>query len=148
MQFSKLFPTSFLSLIAIAATSFAGGSEWLTDLEVAKEKAKAENKTVLVDFTGSDWCSWCIKLDREVFSKNEFQEYAADELVLVEIDFPKRKSLSDEQMNKNKALMKKYGIRGFPTILLIASNGEIVGKTGYQRGGASKYVEHIESFLK
>ena len=119
----------------------------MTDFEAAKVKAKAENKPMLLDFTGSDWCGWCIKLDKEVFSEAAFKDYAAAELVLVELDFPRTKEQSAELKAQNEALAKQYGVRGFPTILVLSPDGTLIEKTGYQRGGPEAYVEHIKGIL-
>jgi thioredoxin-related protein len=120
---------------------------WFTNFNEAKAKAIKEQKPMLIDFTGSDWCGWCIKLDEEVFSQADFQEFASASLVLVEIDFPKNKVQSDELKVQNKALAEKYSIRGFPTILLLSPEAELIEKTGYQSGGAKAYVSHIQSIL-
>ena len=120
---------------------------WFTDFNDAKAKAMKEQKPMLIDFTGSDWCGWCIKLDEEVFSQADFQEFASDSLVLVEIDFPKNKVQSEELKVQNKALAKKYSIRGYPTILLLTPEAELIEKTGYQSGGAKAYVSHIQNIL-
>ena len=119
----------------------------MTDFEAAQVKAKAENKPMLLDFTGSDWCGWCIKLDKEVFGEAAFKDYAAAELVLVELDFPRGKGQSAELKAQNEALAKQYGVRGFPTILVLSPDGELIEKTGYQRGGPEAYVEHIKGIL-
>jgi len=129
------------------STEESTGESWLTDFEAAKAKAVAEQKPLLLDFTGSDWCGWCIKLDEEVFSQDAFKEYANGSLILVELDFPKRKEQSTELKAQNKALAEKYGIRGFPTILVLSPEGELIEKTGYQRGGAEAYVKHIQEIL-
>ena len=84
---------SLLRTIAVfvATTSFAFASEgWGTDWEAAKAKAKTENKPILINLTGSDWCGWCIKIEKEVFSSKEFKEFAAKHLILMEADFPKK----------------------------------------------------------
>lgn len=120
---------------------------WFTNFNDAKAKAIKEQKPMLIDFTGSDWCGWCIKLDEEVFSQADFQEFASDSLVLVEIDFPKNKVQSEELKVQNKALAKKYSIRGYPTILLLTPEAELIEKTGYQSGGAKAYVSHIQNIL-
>jgi thioredoxin-related protein len=146
MKSHKLLSILCVALLGLAASAFAGDG-WMTDFEAAKAKAKAENKPLLLDFTGSDWCGWCIKLDKEVFSKDAFKEYAAAELVLVELDFPRRKELSSELKAQNEKLAQQYGIRGFPTILILSPEGELIEKTGYQRGGAEAYVEHIKGIL-
>jgi protein disulfide-isomerase len=121
---------------------------WITNLEEGIAKAKAENKTVLVNFTGSDWCGWCIKLKGEVFSKNEFADYAGSSLVLVELDFPQRKAQSEEVKTYNRRVLEKYGVQGFPTIILINGDGKQLGKTGYQPGGPAAYIEHLKGYIK
>ena len=85
----------------------------------------------MLDFTGSDWCGWCIKLNKEVFSKEEFADYAKKNLVLVEVDFPRRKKLSEEQKKANEALQEKYKIEGYPTLVVLNGDGKQVGKLGY-----------------
>jgi protein disulfide-isomerase len=120
---------------------------WNGNLEKAVEQAKKENKTVLVNFTGSDWCIWCKRLSSEVFQQKEFEEYAKKSLVLVMLDFPKDIEQTQETKAYNNTLAQKYGIQGFPTILLIDGQGKLVAQTGYQPGGAAKYVEHIKSYL-
>jgi protein disulfide-isomerase len=121
---------------------------WITSLEEGIAKAKAENKTVFVNFTGSDWCGWCIKLKDEVFSKKEFAGYAGTSLVLVELDFPQRKAQTDEVKKYNKSVLQKYGVQGFPTIVIINKEGKEIGRTGYLQGGPSAYVEHLKGFIK
>jgi len=123
-------------------------SIWQTNLEKAIETAKKENKSILVDFTGSDWCGWCIKLKDEVFSQKAFQDFAAASLVLVEIDFPKRKELPEDVAKYNRQLAEKYGIQGFPTIILLDKDGNLVAQTGYVEGGAENYVTHLKTELK
>lgn len=136
------------SIVLLVSTSFTfAGQAWKTDFETALAKAKDQNKHILVDFTGSDWCGWCIKLDKEVFSQAAFKAYAEDKLVLVEIDFPRKKDQSAELKAQNEKLAEKYGIRGFPTIILLSPEGELIEKTGYKAGGAEAYVEHIKEIL-
>lgn len=142
----KLISSFCLSLLSLNL-AFGAGDGWMTDFAAAKAKAVAEQKPLLVDFTGSDWCIWCIKLDDEVFSQAAFQAYAADELVLVEIDFPRDKSQSDELKAQNKALAEQYKIRSFPTILVLSPAGELIERTGYQPGGADAYIQHIQGIL-
>jgi len=120
---------------------------WSYNLEQAIELAKKENKAVLVNFTGSDWCKWCFKLSDEVFNQNDFKKYADENLVLVMIDFPRNKVQSEETRMYNQSIAQKFGIQGFPTIIIIDENGMPVAKTGYQPGGAANYVNHIKSFL-
>jgi len=152
MNFQRILSLFGVVALGLAASCSAAGDGWLTDFEAAKVKAKAENKPMLLDFTGSDWCRWCIKLDKEVFGEAAFKDYAAAELVLVELDFPDpkgqlAKGQSAQLKAQNEALAKQYGVRGFPTILLLSPDGELIEKTGYQRGGAEAYVEHIKAIL-
>ena len=123
------------------------GLNWENNLEQAIAQAKKENKAVLVNFTGSDWCIWCKRLSSEVFQQKEFKEYADKSLVLVMLDFPRDKQQTPETQNYNRNLAQKYGIQGFPTILIFNSQGKMVAQTGYQPGGPEKYVEHIKSYL-
>ncbi|WP_372807304.1 thioredoxin family protein [Pontiella sp.] len=140
----------WLTVLAVAAIgSGAFASEgWMTDFEKAKEVAKEKKHHILVDFSGSDWCGWCVKLDKEVFSKDEFKAYAKENLVLVLADFPRDKSNQSEALIKqNNELAKKYGVRGFPTVFLLSPEGEIVAKTGYRDGGPEAYVKHIQQLI-
>ena len=132
------------SLILVAAFStFALADEWLTKFDDAVAKAKAENKQVLMDFTGSDWCGWCIKLDREVFSTPEFQEFAQKNLVLLKVDFPRRKELPGGEKAQNEALAKKYEIEGYPTIVVLNPNGQKAGQLGYVEGGPKAFLAEL-----
>lgn len=136
-----------LAAAAIGSGAFASEG-WDTDFEKAKEKAKAENKHLLIDFSGSDWCGWCIKLDKEVFSQKEFKDYAKDNLVLVMADFPRDKSKQSEDVQKqNQKLMDEFKVRGFPTVFILSPDGKTIAKTGYQDGGAAAYVEHIKKLI-
>ena len=120
---------------------------WLTDLDEGIKVAKAEKKAILVDFTGSDWCGWCIRLKKEVFDQKEFA-VATNDFVLVELDYPQKKKQSAEVKAKNKVLAEKFGIEGFPTILLLDANGEPFAQTGYEAGGPVKYLAHLAELLK
>ena len=142
----KLLLIPLLALLGLYA-SLNAGEAWMTDFAAAKIKATAEQKPLLLDFTGSNWCGWCIKLDKEVFSQKAFKEFAADNLVLVELDFPRGKEQSEDLKAQNMALAEKYGIRGFPTILLLTPEGELIEKTGYLRGGPEAYIAHIKQIL-
>ncbi len=124
----------------------AGAEElnWMTDLPKALAKAKAEHKLVMMDFTGSDWCPWCIKLDKEIFSQPEFVEYAGKNIVAVEVDFPRRKEQSDEQKQANAKLAKRFGIEGYPTVIVLNGAGKKVGELGYQAGGPKPFISKLE----
>ena len=139
----KKFAIGLLAALALAGVN-AAASEWLTDLPKAQAKAKEEKRMVLLDFTGSDWCGWCIKLHNEVFSKPEFAEYAKKNLVLVEVDFPRKKKLSAEQKKANDALQQKYKIEGYPTIIVLNGEGKKIGKLGYMPGGPKAFIAELE----
>ena len=127
----------------------AAEKPWTTDFEKAKEQAKKENKLVLLDFTGSDWCPPCIALHKEVFSKKSFIEYAEEKLILVELDFPRRKKQEEALKKANAALGEKFEIIGYPTVILIDSNGkEIDRKVGYQKGGAEAFIAYLKKLEK
>jgi protein disulfide-isomerase len=123
------------------------GLNWENNLDQAIEQAKKENKAVLVNFTGSDWCIWCKRLSSEVFQQKAFKDYADESLVLVMLDFPRNIEQSAETQAYNRNLAQKYGIQGFPTILIFDNQGKMVGQTGYLPGGPEKYVENIKSYL-
>ena len=135
-------------LLLFSMNAWAGVPHWYTDFEEAKKIASADNKLILADFSGSDWCGWCIKLDKEVFSKTEFKEYAGKNLVLFLADFPSQKKLPDKVKKQNEALAQKYGVKGFPAVLLLDKSGKVLGRTGYKKGGPKQYVTHIKSLLK
>jgi protein disulfide-isomerase len=122
--------------------------QWLTDVPKAQAQAKSEKKLVMLDFTGSDWCGWCIKLHNEVFSKPEFSEYAKKNLVLVEVDFPQKKQQSEQLKKANLALQEKYKIEGYPTIVVLDGEGKKVGELGYQPGGPKAFIAELDKLKK
>jgi len=137
----------FVIILSNYKGAFAEESLWLTNIDEAKKEASERGVKILVDFSGSDWCGWCIKLDNEVFSKGAFKKYAKDNLVLFVADFPRSKKQSADVKKQNEALARKYGIRGFPTVLLLDSTGKEIARIGYEPGGPEKYVEHIKSLI-
>ena len=132
--------------------AFQAGAEelkWLTSLPEAQTQAKKEGKMVFMDFTGSDWCGWCIKLNKEVFTKPEFAEYAKKNLVLVELDFPHSKPQSDDLKKANSKLQSKYGVSGFPTLVVLNSEGKEVWKqVGYMEGGPKAWIGKLDAAKK
>ena len=139
---------SLLMTVALTSMAFAAKEGWLDDLEKAKAQAKAESKKILLDFTGSDWCGWCIALDKEVFSKPEFKDYANKNLVLLELDFPRMKRMPPETAKQNEQLLLKYGIQGFPTVVVFDSTGKPLGALGYQAGGPQAFIAQLEKLRK
>jgi thioredoxin-related protein len=138
---------TFLSLLMTAALSsmaFAAKDGWSEDLEKAKAQAKAEGKKILLDFTGSDWCGWCKKLDAEVFSQQAFKDYAAKHLVLVEVDFPRGFKLPEGTKKQNDELAKKFKIQGYPTIVITTASGTKRGELGYVEGGPEAFLKELK----
>lgn len=134
-------------IVAVLAAGFtaqaAAAEGWVNDWAKAKANAAESKRDLLVDFTGSDWCGWCIKLKEEVFSKPEFEAVSKD-FVFVELDFPRDKSkLSEETQKQNAALQKEFGVRGFPTIMLCDASGRPYARTGYQAGGPVPYIANL-----
>ncbi len=123
----------------------ADDTGWRTDYQKALETAKAEKKMVLLDFTGSNWCGWCKKLDREVFTTPEFKDYAQKNLVLVKLDFPRGIPQLDAEKAQNEKLAKQFKIEGFPTIVILNSEGKQVGELGYMEGGPSAFVGKLKT---
>lgn len=118
---------------------------WLTDFAAAQQKAASEGKDLLVLFTGSDWCGWCKRLDKEVFSKPGVIDQISQEFVPVFIDFPSNTARQSAALRQqNDALMSKYRVAGFPTILLMKPDGTAYAETGYREGGPAAYLEHLK----
>ncbi len=141
--------TTMMALLACASLGTAAEGEWLHDYKAAKAQAAEQNKPILINFTGSDWCGWCIKLEKEVFKKEEFQKYAKKHLVLMEVDFPNKKEQSEEVKEQNEKLDKQFKIEGYPTVFLIdAEEKKISEDIGYREGGPAAYVEHLKSLLE
>lgn len=130
-----------------ADVAVAGGEGWHTSVEKATAESKETGKPILVDFTGSDWCKWCVRLKEEVFSKDVFKTWAKDNVVLLELDFPRGGGQSEELKKQNKAMKRKYSIRGFPTILFLDAEGEVIGRTGYMAGGPKKWIANASEIV-
>lgn len=137
------------TLALLAAPAIPGNTlpseAWIADFDVAAAAAKEQKKDLLVDFTGSDWCGWCIKLHEEVFGFEEFVSAAQKDFVLVALDYPHSEEAKAKVPNpdRNKELQKKYEIRGFPTVLLMSADGDVYASTGYQPGGVEAYLTHL-----
>ncbi len=116
---------------------------WRTDYVQAKALAKQGGKDLLLDFTGSDWCGWCVKLQKEVFAVPEFQSEATKHFVLLELDYPRNKAQSQALKLQNAKLKKEFGIKSYPTVFLCDATGRPYAQTGYQKGGVGAYLEHL-----
>jgi protein disulfide-isomerase len=120
-----------------------------TDLPKALAQAKADKKMVLMDFTGSDWCGWCMKFDKEALSTDKFSDYAKSHLELVVVDFPNKKPQSDALKAANKALGDKYGVDGYPTFVVLNADGKEIGRqVGYAPGGPEAFIAKLDGFSK
>ncbi len=154
-----------LVIMNITGASFAketkGGLTWYTDLEEAHRVSQKENKPVFGFFTGSDWCGWCIKLQREVFAKEAFISWAKTKVVLLELDFPRKKQLSPAQKQQNQNLQRALGVTGYPTVWIFdtmknkdTGGFEIkpFGKLGYPSGAVKgqeevKFLENAKNVM-
>lgn len=151
----KFIPLAFVGLVlalgcgrpdsaATAGEATENGPLWRTDLAAAVADAKAHDQLLLLNFSGSDWCGWCRRLDAEVFSKKAFKTYAQKHLVLLEADFPRRSRQEKGLAEQNQRLMKYFKVEGFPTLLLFNSDAELIGRLGYQPGGPKAFIQSIQ----
>jgi thioredoxin-related protein len=140
--------TIALTFLAVAgARTFAQESHWSTDFAKAQTQAKTENKKMLLDFTGSDWCGWCIKMKKDVLDTKEFKDYAAKNFVLVEVDFPNAKHQTKHVVEQNDELKGKYKTEGFPTFVVLEADGKELGRqVGYLEGGPGAFIAKLDSF--
>lgn len=123
--------------------------EWQNDYKKARQEAKANNKLLLLNFTGSDWCGYCIVFDREVLSKQQFKDYASKNLVLLEVDFPRRKEQSVDTRRQNQELAQQFQIDGFPTIVVLNGDGRILWQyEGYFADGPAAFIAQLEKLRK
>ncbi len=139
---------SFLLLLLFFAVA-VNAQNWQTDIDEAKAMASAENKKIVLVFQGSDWCAPCIKLEREIWSSDEFKKYAEKHFVMLKADFPRRKKnqLSEEQQKKNNKLAEKYNLHGyFPFVVVLDKDGNILGTTGYKKMSPEEYIKLLSSF--
>jgi protein disulfide-isomerase len=144
-----------LLLFAGSLTAEAQELIWETNVKKALEVSTLTKKPLLMFFTGSDWCGWCIRLQKEVLKTPEFAIWAKENVVLVELDYPRRVPQSEEVKQQNNELQQIFGIQGFPTIILANGttkegkvNFEGIGSTGYVAGGPSAWLAVANGFLK
>jgi len=116
---------------------------WLTDYQEAVRQSRTTNRPILVDFTGSDWCPWCIRLHNEILSQDAFTTWAAQHVVLLMADFPRKSQLPPDVAKQNALLAQTYGIKGFPTVLILTAEGTVIGRSGYRPGGPNAWIEAL-----
>lgn len=149
MNLRSFFRSSAILSIALLSPLARGAGPWLTDYDKALAQARTEHKKVLLDFTGSDWCVWCKKLDKGVFSQASFKEYARQNLVLLEVDFPQIKKLSKKLQEQNEKLKDQYKVEGFPTLVLLDGDGKKLSEiNGYPDGGPEALISKFEADSK
>lgn len=144
-------------IIALAQTNNAQTVDlnWHTDLSKAVSISINQKKPIMLFFTGSDWCGWCMRLKKEVFNHEKFKIWSDDQIILVELDFPRRKKLEPNILNQNRELARIFGVSGYPTCWLvkpqILENSKVnflkLGKLGYVAGGTDKWISVAEKFL-
>jgi len=120
---------------------------WVESYEQALQMATKDHKPVILYFTGSDWCGWCKKMDQEVFSSTAFAEEIGGRFIFVKVDFPMNRKLPEAQARQNAQLKQRYGVTGYPTLVIVDGNGGFIGETGYRAGGGKAYAQWLEQFL-
>jgi thioredoxin-related protein len=129
------------SAALLLAASAARAADWTEDYASAVAQAKKEHKMLLLDFTGSDWCIWCQRTDKEVFDTQKFKDFADQKLVLVRLDFPRSHEQADATKAQNGKLQEKFGVEGFPTLVVLDANEKVVfSQLGYKDGGPDALI--------
>ena len=147
---------AFLLICFQTVKSQSNNLVWYNDLNKALPVSIKNDKPLLLFFTGSDWCGWCMRLKKEVFNYPEFKEWTDSNVVMVELDFPRRKKLDSMILNQNRELARVFGVSGYPTVWLvkpqILESSKInflkLGKLGYVAGGPEKWISVAQKFLK
>jgi thioredoxin-related protein len=128
---------------------------WLIDFDKAAQISMKTQKPILANFTGSDWCGWCIKLKKEVFDTPAFKKWAKENVVLLELDYPRRTPQDEKIVKQNRDLQQFFKVRGYPTLHLFSvalQDGKTqitsYGKTGYIAGGPTPWIANANNMLK
>jgi thioredoxin-related protein len=148
---------ALFTLLILGQMSFAQKATmtWYTDINQATEISKKENKPMMLFFTGSDWCGWCHRLQNEVFKTAEFEKWAKENVILVELDFPRSKPQTEAVKTQNKNMQQKFGVRGYPTCWFVKtqkmSDGKMdlapLGSKGYEAGGPSNWINGANQLI-
>jgi protein disulfide-isomerase len=145
----KLFRFLALAILGLSVSAFSQESVWMTDYAKAVDLAKSQNKAILLDFTGSDWCGWCMKMKQETLDTPAFKHYAQKNLVLVEVDYPHNKAQTEQEKQQNQKLGKQFEITGYPAFVLLDKDGKELGRQGgYLQGGPSAFIAKLNTFYK
>ncbi|MBJ7449280.1 MAG: thioredoxin family protein [Parachlamydiales bacterium] len=145
---------TYLSLIcalfvqlALFADDGSNSINWYTNYENALADAQKNNKPIFILFEGSDWCYWCQKLDKEVLNTTQFANMMADKMVFVKMDFPMKNPLPQDQAEYNDQIRTKFGVEGYPSVVILNSNGNRLANMGYMPGGAANYADHVMAVI-
>lgn len=149
-----LFVITLFCFSAVRAQDGGSKLDWNDNLVVAVDKSISQDKPLLLFFTGSDWCGWCKRLQAEAFFQPEFEKWAKNNVVLMELDFPRRTPQPEELKQQNMNILRMFGVRGYPTIWFVepTKNGneinfEKIGQTGYVQGGAEAWIAEANRIL-
>jgi thioredoxin-related protein len=149
LRVKNLLLTVLLAFGLLSLACARAESAWTTDYKKAQEEAKTSHKLLLLDFTGSDWCGFCFQLDKAILSQPQFKDYANKNLVLVEIDFPRRKAQSVETGKQNAELAARYEVVGFPTLVVLNGEGKTVWRyDGLYTGGIAAFLAELDKVRK
>lgn len=142
LTFTLLFLFTTLSPPQLAANQ---GNEihWMTNYEKAKELSIETQRPMVLFFTGTDWCGWCNKLEREVFDTPEFMGMINNKLIFVKLDFPMKSKLDPATTRQNELLQKQFSVRSYPTVIILGPDQQPIGTTGYRSGGGKQYAQHL-----
>jgi thioredoxin-related protein len=140
-----------ITSLLLSLASLVSAQTWEPSFDAAKAKAEREGKNIVLTFAGSDWCIPCMKLEKTIWSSQDFMNYAKDHFVLYRADFPKRKAnaLPKEQQEVNDKLAETYNKQGlFPLVLVLDKNGKVLGSTGFKNVSPKEYITLLHSFEK
>lgn len=153
----EIMKTKRIRILLLAAALLAGACGqhalaadylWMKDAQAAGAASKINGKYVLLAFSGTQWCGWCIKLEQEVFSRPAYKEYAAGNLICVLLDYERNGRPVERRLaSQHTGLLSAYAVRAFPTVLVLNPAGKVIGRTGYRRGGPEAYVEHLKEVI-
>ena len=136
-------------LLGTSIPAFSQEAQWLTNYDKAINLARTEDKIVLIDFTGSDWCGWCMMMKEETLNTPQFKHYARENLILLEVDFPHNKVQTEQEKQQNQKLVQQFQIKGYPAFVLLDKDGKELGRqTGYLEGGPVAFISKLNTFHK
>lgn len=146
-----LFAATLFGVLSMPSAAFCAETaevSWTEDFKQATAKAKKEHKPIFLFFTGSDWCPWCKRFDKEIASTTDFKNILGDAFIFVKADFPQSIHQSPGTKEQNEWLKKKYGIKGFPTVVLLDKDLGEIGRMGYESGGGKAFAEKVQKKLQ